>query len=123
MARSLHDYDVEYLEDPVWGLRTMQRVNAKAPWVTLASNMSVFAFEDLVPAATQDILDVVLLDPHWYGGISRARTAAHICEALGLDCGMHSGAEFGISQMAMIHLAAAIPNMTAAPDSPLSPPY
>jgi glucarate dehydratase len=117
VARSLHDYDVEYLEDPVWGLRTMQRVNAKAPWVTLASNMSVFAFEDLVPAATQDILDVVLLDPHWYGGISRARTAAHICEALGLDVGMHSGAEFGISQMAMIHLAAAIPNMTVAPDS------
>lgn len=117
VARSLHDYDVEYLEDPVWGLRTMQRVNAKAPWVTLASNMSVFAFEDLVPAATQDILDVVLLDPHWYGGISRARTAAHLCEALGLDVGMHSGAEFGISQMAMIHLAAAIPNMTVAPDS------
>jgi glucarate dehydratase len=117
VARSLHDHDVEYLEDPVWGLRTMQRVNAKAPWVTLASNMSVFAFEDLVPAATQDILDVVLLDPHWYGGISRARTAGHICEALGLDVGMHSGAEFGISQMAMIHLAAALPNLTVAPDS------
>lgn len=117
VARSLHDYDVEYLEDPVWGLRTMQRVNAKAPWVTLASNMSVFAFEDLVPAATQDILDVVLLDPHWYGGISRARTAGHICEALGLDVGMHSGAEFGVSQMAMIHLAAALPNLTVAPDS------
>ncbi len=117
VARSLHDYDVEYLEDPVWGLRSMQRVNAKAPWVTLASNMSVFAFEDLVPAATQDILDVVLLDPHWYGGISRARTAGHICEALGLDVGMHSGAEFGISQMAMIHLAAALPNLTVAPDS------
>lgn len=117
VARSLHDFDVEYLEDPVWGLRTMQRVNAKAPWITLASNMSVFGYEDLVPAATQDILDVVLLDPHWYGGISRARTAAHVCDALGLDVGMHSGAEFGISQMAMIHLAAALPNLTVAPDS------
>lgn len=116
-AHRTHEYGVEYLEDPVWGMRAMQRVNAKVPWITLASNMSVFAFEDLVPAATQDILDVVLLDPHWYGGISRARTAGHLCEALGLDVGMHSGAEFGISQMAMIHLAASLPNLTVALDS------
>lgn len=116
-AHQTHEYGMEYLEDPVWGMRAMQRVNAKVPWITLASNMSVFAFEDLVPAATQDILDIVLLDPHWYGGISRARTAGHICEALGLDVGMHSGAEFGISQMAMIHLAASLPNLTLALDS------
>ncbi len=40
VARKLHEYDVEYLEDPVWGMRAMSRVNAKSPWVTLASNMS-----------------------------------------------------------------------------------
>ena len=117
VARLLHDYDVEYLEDPVWGMRAMARVNAKAPWVTLASNMSVFAFEDLVPNVAMDVLDVVLLDPHWYGGISRARLAGQICEAMGVDVGMHSGAEFGISQSAMLHLAAALPNLTVAPDS------
>src|SRR5215469_389837 len=117
VARLLHDYDVEYLEDPVWGMRAMARVNAKAPWVTLASNMSVFAFEDLVPNVAMDVLDVVLLDPHWYGGISRARQAGQICEAMGVDVGMHSGAEFGISQSAMLHLAAALPNLTVAPDS------
>jgi glucarate dehydratase len=104
VARSLHDYDMEYLEDPVWGLRAMQRVNAKAPWVTLASVMA-------------DVLDVVLLDPHWYGGIHRAKLAGQICEAMGLDAGMHSGAEFGISQAAMLHLAAGLPNMVLAPDS------
>lgn len=117
VARKLHEYDVEYLEDPVWGMRAMARVNAKAPWITLASNMSVFAFEDLVPNAAMDILDVVLLDPHWYGGISRARLAAQICDALGVDVGIHSGAEFGISQAATLHLAAALPNLTVAPDS------
>jgi glucarate dehydratase len=117
VARKLHEYDVEYLEDPVWGMRAMARVNAKAPWVTLASNMSVFAFEDLVPNVELDVLDVVLLDPHWYGGISRARLAGQLCEAMGVDVGMHSGAEFGISQAAMLHLAAALPNLTVAPDS------
>lgn len=117
VARKLHDYDVEYLEDPVWGMRAMKRVNAKAPWVTLASNMSVFAFDDLEPAAFADVLDVVLLDVHWYGGISRARVAGQVCETLGLDVGIHSGAEFGVSQAATLHLAAALPNLTVAPDS------
>jgi glucarate dehydratase len=117
VARRLHDYDMEYLEDPVWGMRAMQRVNAKVPWVTLASNMSVFAFEDLAPAITADVLDVVLLDPHWYGGIQRARLAGQICDAMGMDAGMHSGAEFGISQAAMLHLAASLSNMALAPDS------
>jgi glucarate dehydratase len=117
VARRLHDYDMEYLEDPVWGMRAMQRVNSKAPWVTLASNMSVFAFEDLAPAAMADVLDVVLLDPHWYGGIHRAKLAGQICEAMGVDAGMHSGAEFGISQAAMLHLAAGLSNLVLAPDS------
>ena len=117
VARRLHDYNMEYLEDPVWGMRAMQRVNAKVPWVTLASNMSVFAFEDLAPNIMSDVLDVVLLDPHWYGGIHRAKLAGQICEALGVDAGMHSGAEFGISQAAMLHLAACLPNLTLAADS------
>jgi glucarate dehydratase len=117
VARRLHDFNMEYLEDPVWGMRAMKRVNAKAPWVTLASNMSVFAFEDLAPAIMADVLDVVLLDPHWYGGIHRAKLAGQICEAMGVDAGMHSGAEFGISQAAMLHLAACLPNLTLAPDS------
>ena len=117
VARRLHDYNMEYLEDPVWGMRAMQRVNAKVPWVTLASNMSVFAFEDLAPNIMADVLDVVLLDPHWYGGIHRAKLAGQICEALGVDAGMHSGAEFGISQAAMLHLAACLPNLTLAADS------
>jgi len=117
VARKLADYDVEYFEDPVWGMRAMARVNAKVPWMTLASNMSVFAFEDLAPAVALNVLDVVLLDQHWYGGISRAKAAAAVCEAMGLDVGLHSGAEFGISQAASLHLLAAVPNLGAAADS------
>ncbi len=117
VARRLHDYDLEYLEDPVWGIRALARVNAKAPWITLASNMSIFAFEDLAPNVAMDVLDIVLLDPHWYGGITRARLAAQVCEAFGVDVGMHSGAEFGISNAAMIHLAASLPNLLLSSDS------
>jgi glucarate dehydratase len=117
VAAKLRDCDVEYYEDPVWGVRAMERVNAKVPWMVLASNMSIFAFEDLATAARQNVLDMVLLDPHWYGGVARARMAAGVCEALGLDVGLHSGAEFGVSQAAALHLLASIPNLSAAADS------
>jgi glucarate dehydratase len=117
VGKLLQEHDVEYFEDPVWGMRSMARVNAKLPSMLLASNMSVFAYEDLAPAAFMEVLDVVLLDPHWYGGITRARQAGQFCETMGIDVGMHSGAEFGISQAAMIHLAAVVPNLIAAPDS------
>ncbi|MGH9470950.1 MAG: enolase C-terminal domain-like protein [Terriglobia bacterium] len=117
VAKKLRDSDLEYLEDPTWGLRGMARVNQKAPWVTLASNMSVFSIEDLPPAALLEVLDVVLLDPHWYGGITRARLAGQICEVFNLDIGMHSGAELGVSLAAMLHLGAVLPNLAVALDS------
>ena len=117
VAKKLRDYDLEYLEDPTWGLRGMARVNRKAPWLTLASNMSVFAIEDLPPAVILDVLDVILLDPHWYGGIHRARLAGQICETFSLDAGMHSGAELGVSLAAMLHLGAVLPNLAVAPDA------
>ena len=100
----LHDYNLEYLEDPVWVLRAMQRVNARAPWVTLSSNMLVFAFKYKAPQVMYNVLDVVLLsDPHWYGGIRRAKLAGQICEAMGVDEGMRGGTEFGISPAAVLH--------------------
>ena len=34
-----------------------------------------------------------------------------------MDVGMHSGTEFGISQVAMLHLAATLPNLVHALDS------
>jgi glucarate dehydratase len=117
VAKALRDYEPEYLEDPTWGIRGLARVNRKAPWVTLASNMSVFSFDDLPPAVIQDALDVVLLDPHWYGGIHRARVAAQVCETFSMDISMHSGTELGISQAAMLHLAAVLPNLAGACDS------
>jgi glucarate dehydratase len=117
VAKKLRNYDLEYLEDPTWGLRGMSRVNSKAPWVTLASNMSVFGIEDLPQAVLSEVVDVVLLDPHWYGGITRARLAGQVCEVFNLDVGMHSGTELGISLAAMLHLAAVLPNLAVAIDS------
>ena len=117
VARRLRDCDLEYLEDPTWGMRGLGRVNAKVPWMALASNMAVFGMDDLMPAIQADVVDVVLLDPHWYGGVSRARLAGQVCELANVDVGMHSGAELGVSLAAMLHLAAVLPNLAVAIDT------
>ena len=115
-ARALAECNLEYLEDPVWGLQGMAKLKRLAPGVPLASNMACFGYEDVAPAALLDAVDVVLADPHWYGGLQATKALARLCETFGLDMGMHSGTEFGVSMAAILHLAAALPSVHHAPD-------
>jgi glucarate dehydratase len=117
IARALVDYNLEYLEDPVWGLQSMAKLKRLAPWMPLASNMACFGYEDVAPAVLLDAVDVVLADPHWYGGLRATKELARLCETFGLDMGMHSGTEFGVSLAAVLHLAAALPSIHHAPDA------
>jgi glucarate dehydratase len=111
VSRRLRDHDIEYLEDPTWTLRALSRVAKQAPWQVLASNQAVFSFEDLAPNQAAEAIDVVLADPHWYGGLNAVKVLGRMAETYGFDLGMHSGAEFGISQAVQLHACAAVPNL------------
>lgn len=117
IAYRLRDCDLEYLEDPTWGLRGMARVNAQCPWMPLASNMAVATPEDIGPMVSLSALDVVLVDPHFYGGLRQARHAGAALELLNVDVSLHSQGELGISMAAQLHLAATLPTLTHAPDA------
>jgi glucarate dehydratase len=114
VAHALRDERVEYLEDPTWSIRGLARVAEQAPWMTLASNQAVFSFEDLLPNLLTSGVDIILMDPHWYGGLRACKQLGRMAEAYGFDLGMHSGSEFGISQAAQLHAAAAVPNVAEA---------
>ena len=77
----------------------------------------MFGYEDIAPGLLLDAVDVVLSDIHWYGGLRAAKELARLCETFGLDFGMHSGTEFGISMAAMLHVCSSIPSMSHQPDS------
>src|SRR5262249_29953570 len=49
LAHKLRDCDLEYLEDPTWGLGGMGRGSARCPWLPLASNRAVATPEDIPP--------------------------------------------------------------------------
>jgi glucarate dehydratase len=117
MAHRILDCDLEYLEDPSWGLRGMKRFKTRCPWIPLASNMAVATPEDFGPALEMDCVDVILIDPHFYGGLRQARHAAAALEMLNIDVAVHSQGELGISMAAQLHLAASLASLPHAPDA------
>ncbi len=110
-----------YLEDPCPGLDGMSEVRKQllaggidAP---LASNVAVTSFPDVARARDLDAVQIVLCDPHYWGGLRQVQSLSHLCSVLGIGLSMHSNSHLGVSLMAMTHVAAACPNLTFACDT------
>jgi glucarate dehydratase len=113
--------DEGYLEDPAPGMEGMAAVRRgllEAGIATpLASNVAVTSFRDIPAAVAQDAVQIVLCDPHYWGGIRQIQHLARICRTFGLGLSMHSNSHLGVSLMAMAHAAAAAPHLTFACDT------
>jgi glucarate dehydratase len=79
--------------------------------------MCVVDFEHIPEAVAKGAVQVILSDHHYWGGLQRSRRLAGICDTFGLGLSMHSNSHLGISLAAMVHLAAATPELTYACDT------
>nr|WP_282828356.1 glucarate dehydratase family protein [Gulosibacter sediminis] len=107
---------IEYLEDPTVGLDGLAAVKQRTS-IPLATNMYVVSFDHIRSAIEQNSVDIVLSDHHFWGGFKRSQLLAGICETVNWGLSMHSNSHLGISFAAMIHLAAATPNLSFACDT------
>ncbi|MCS6952600.1 MAG: enolase C-terminal domain-like protein [Bryobacterales bacterium] len=110
-----------YLEDPTATLEAMAEVRRRllvaGVATPLASNVAVTCFEHVAEAHRLDAVQIVLSDPHYWGGIRHVQHLSYLCHALGMGVSMHSNSHLGISLMAMAHAAAASPYLTYACDT------
>lgn len=102
---------LEYLEDPSPGMDGMAAVGPKCP-IPLATNLVVVEYPQIFEAVQRKAVQIILSDHHYWRGMTGAITLGRICEAAGLGVSMHSNSHLGISLAAMVHVAAATPNLT-----------
>ncbi|MBI2913500.1 MAG: hypothetical protein HYY03_06230 [Chloroflexi bacterium] len=115
-GHKLRQYDLEYLEDPTWGIDGMAEVQRQTG-IPLATNMCVVTFEQIPPAVAKRAVTVILSDPWYWGGPWGVKHLAVICQTFKLDLGMHSGLELGPGLATMLHVAASLPNLGYAVDA------
>ena len=116
MGNAMEELNLEYLEDPCSGMTEMADVR-QGVTVPLSTNMVVTQWEHFANAVDVGPADVVLSDPHYWGGLRSTKYLGKVCETFGLGVGMHSNSHLGISMAAMIHAAAVTPQITYACDT------
>ena len=110
-----------YLEDPTAGISGMAAVRKQlldaGIQVPLASNVAVTSFKDLPASVSQDAVQIILCDHHYWGGMRQVQHLAKLAETFNIGLSMHSNSHLGVSLMAMAHVAAATPHLTYACDT------
>ena len=116
IGKSMAGLNLEYYEDPVVGQAAMAEVR-KATGLKMSTNMCVTRFDHLAEAFRVKPIDVLLCDLHYFGGIAGCQALGPVCDAAGWTMSQHSNSHAGLTMAAMVHLAAAIPQLTSASDT------
>jgi L-alanine-DL-glutamate epimerase-like enolase superfamily enzyme len=111
VGRALEDLDYRWFEEPFrdWNFTKYRKL-------TRALDIPVAATEALAggpcgvaQAIVAGEIDIVRADPGWKMGITGTLKVAHLAEAFGLNCELHSGMN-GVTDIVNIHLGCAIAN-------------
>ena len=116
IAHAIEDLPNDYFEDPTFGLEAMRRVKTRIR-IPTSTNTVVVNFEQLASCIRNQAIDVILLDTTFWGGLRQAWKASIVCEKMQLGVAVHSSGELGVQLATMLHLGAAIPNLSFAADA------
>ena len=116
VAKAIENLNNDYFEDPTWGLEGMRRVR-EAIRIPTATNTVVVNFEQLVQSIKHTLVDVILLDTTFWGGLRQAYKAGTVLETFQFSAAVHSSGELGIQLASMLHLGASLPNLNFAADA------
>lgn len=105
-------YDLWFLEEPVFpddldGYERIRRVSP-IPLACGESEFGTFGFRELIG---RGLIDVVQPDVSRVGGYTGGMRVGALVQASNLRYAPHTGFSCGVSQVASLHLAAAVPNL------------
>jgi glucarate dehydratase len=84
IGRRLEPLNIEYFEDPAWGLEGNAAVR-KQIRIPIATNMYPNKFDDLGPAIRLGAVDIILSDIHYWEGPRGVKDLCAVCETFNLD--------------------------------------
>ena len=116
VAKAIENLKNDYFEDPTWGLEGMRRLRRFVS-IPTATNTVVVNFEQLAQCVRQELVDVILLDTTFWGGLRQAHKAGQVLETFQYGAAVHSSGELGIQLASMLHLGASLPNLGFAADA------
>jgi glucarate dehydratase len=116
VGKAIEGLNNDYFEDPTWGLEGMRRLKQFIR-IPTATNTVVVNFEQLAANIRLEAVDVVLLDTTFWGGLRQAHKAGSVLETFQYGASVHSSGEMGIQLASMLHLGAALPNLSFAADA------
>jgi len=116
VARAIEDLNNDYLEDFTFGLEGMRRLRSLVRTPT-STNTVVINLEQLAACIRLEAVDVILLDTTFWGGLRQAYKAGQVLETFQWGASVHSSGELGIQLSTMLHLGAALPNLSFAADA------
>jgi len=116
IGQKIEDLRNDYFEDPALGMEALRRVREMVR-IPTATNTVVVNFDQLSVAIRQGGVDVVLLDTTFWGGLRQAWKAGVVCETAKIGVAVHSSGELGVQLATMLHLGAALPNLSFAADA------
>lgn len=115
-GQALRALPLEYYEDPVAGQGPMAELR-RATGLPMSTNMCVTSFQQLPEAFHLRPIDVLLCDHHYFGGLAGCLALGPVADGAGWKLSQHSNSHTGITMAAMVHLAAALPQLTLASDT------
>jgi glucarate dehydratase len=116
VGKAIEGLKNDYFEDPTWGLEGMRRLKQFIR-IPTATNTVVVNFEQLAANIRLEAVDVILLDTTFWGGLRQAHKAGGVLETFQYGASVHSSGEMGIQLASMLHLGAALPNLSFAADA------
>lgn len=111
VGRALEELDYYWFEEPIddtnlYGYRELARTLS----IPIAAGESLGGgFAALSAYLMEAAVDILRADVSWKGGITGLTKAAHLCEAFGIRCEIHT-AVTPIMEMANLHVACAVSN-------------